>query len=390
MIKKVIVFVNYNFYESKRHFAEKFAEALQRKGIEAQVFDTGELSFNASDAVDIMNVKPDFTCSFNSSTSFTDGRFFWDILKVPHVSFLVDSAIYYLPYLKSPYSILTCVDRSDYNALRAYNFDRVFFWPHAIESDIEMGNEERIYDVVFLGSCYDYESLRLFWKKQLPKEVSAVLDNASDLVLSDRIISISEALAKAWNDSGLPPSNVDFSALFFYLDYYTRGKDRVELIRSISDAKVHVFGDMMNDHICYRNGWPHYLKSKSNVVIHPAVGYTESLNILRKSKICLNSIPCFRNGSHERVFAGLGCGALPITSDSSYWREAFDIGSELLVYRSGHWNEVNDWIKDLLTNNDKREEIILKGRNKVLKEHTWDARVDQLLIELPPLLKKCV
>lgn len=379
MFERVVLFVNYNFYESKRHFAKKFAEALERQGIEVLIIDALEQPL---EAYEIIEYNPDFTCSFNSFNPLPNQKFLWDLLKIPHVSFLLDSAIYYLQYIQSPYSILTCVDRFDCSFLRSHDFEKTFFWPHAIERDIAESVGPRPYDVVFLGSCYDYESLRNFWKLNLSAGLCRVLDNAIEIVLSERIVSIAQALNSAWESSQLPMNDEEFASLFFYLDYYTRGKDRVELIRAIKDAPIHVFGDQMDDHPSYKAGWQHYIGSQPNVTLHPAVSFTEGLNVLRKSKICLNSIPCFRNGSHERVFSGLASGALPITSDSSYWRECFDIGSELLIYKSGHWTEVNGMVKELLTNESKRVEIVTKGRTKVLQEHTWDTRAEQLLTSL--------
>ena len=141
--------------------------------------------------------------------------------------------------------------------------------------------------MVLLGSCYDYETLRETWKLSLTAAQCKVLDDAIDLVLSSPQICLSEALVKAWTASKLPVDGVDFITLFYYLDYYTRGKDRVDLISSIKDAKVHVFGDNSKDIPGSILGWPQYLASQSNVTIHPSVPFTGTFEILRQSKICL-------------------------------------------------------------------------------------------------------
>lgn len=385
MLKKVLLMVNYNLYDSKRHFTKKLAEAMVRKGITTKIIDVNEEAIEGEIGAIIKRFKPDMTCSFNTLSSLTNGKFLWDVLQIPHLSILVDPALYSIQLTNSPYSILSCVDHFDYSAIRSYRFNNVFFWPHGIEADIQESIGERPYDVVFMGSCYDYESLRHYWQERFSSEINKALDHAIDLVLSDKPISLAQALVSAWNSSGLSPQKADFTSLFYFLDNYTKGKDRVELIRSIKDAPVHVFGELVTDHPACKLGWKDYLGKQRNVTIHPSVSFSESLQILGKSKICLNSMPFFRNGSHERVLASFACGALPITSDSLYWREQFAT-DELVIYPPGNWSVINGTVNDLLANKTKRESMVKRGRTKVMQKHTWDERVDQLMQEIPPIL----
>jgi spore maturation protein CgeB len=332
---------------------------------------------------------PTLTCSFNSLLPVSETKFLWDLLEIPHLSILLDPALYSLHLTRSPYSILSCVDRADCGEIQAYQFDNVFFWPHAVERELIIEDDrKRPYEAVFLGSCYDYESLRASWKQRNPEALNKVLDDAIDLVFSEQRLSLAEALVQAWNVAKLDPTGVDFTALFYYLDNYTRGKDRVELIRSIKDTRVHVFGELSQDNAVGILGWSHYLASLPNVTVHPSVPFGEALNILKQSKICLNSMPFFKDGSHERVFASLACGAVPITSDSQFLREAFEDGKELFFYHMNQREAVDGIIKELLTNEPKRKEIALLGGQKVRKEHTWDNRVDQLLKEFPKISER--
>lgn len=387
MLHKATFLVNFNLYESKRHFTKKLSEAMERKGIKTRIIDVDEQPFEANMASEIQRDRPDFTCSFNSFDPMPNGKFPWDIIKIPHLSILVDPALYATQLTNSPYSVISCVDRSDCRAVLSHRFDNVFFLPHGVEKDLEKGKEKRIYDVVFLGSCYDYEGLRAYWQKELPTRVSQVLDDAIQLVLSDSPLSLAESLVTAWNAAKLPPGDVDFSKLFFYLDNYTRGKDRVELIRSIRNAKIHIFGELVADHPACKKGWSHYLSNQTNVIIHPSVTFTEGLNILKQSKISLNSMPFFKQGSHERILTGLACGAWPITSFSTFWNIHFKDKEDLFIYQPGHWNKINEQVEQMLDNEKLRAEQADRGRLKVMNAHTWDNRVDQLLESLPPILK---
>lgn len=388
-LHKICLITKFNGYESKRYFTQKLAEAMQRHGINTKIIDAQQETIGPETIQSIKKFAPDFTCSFNSFEPMDDKHYLWDFLKIPHISFLVDPSFYSTKLINSPYSIISCVDRSDCEIIASNEFERVFFWPHAVERELAAEkNEKRIYDVVLLGSCYDYESLRMAWRQRNPVALNKVLDDAIDLVFSNEQISLGYALAHAWQASQLDPQGVDFATLYYYFDNYTRGKDRVELIRSIKNANVHIFGELAIDNAVGVLGWDNYLASCPNVTIHPSTLFGEGLEVIKRSKIILNSMPFFRDGTHERIFTGLACGCLPITSESKYLREQFIEGENLLFYHANKRDDVNGMIDDLLSNEEKRHEMAAKGREVVMQRHTWDQRVEELMTKIPPMLKQ--
>lgn len=393
MLKKIAILVNYNLYESKRYFTQKFVEALNRKGVETKIFDYELYEKKAQYLNDLQNFAPDLTCSFNSILPLPDGRYLWDWLLIPHLSFLVDPAVYYLDMAKSSYSILSCVDRNDCGLVRSLPFDNVFFFPHAVERELQADPKvDRIYDVVFLGTCNDYESARLDWQARYPAIVNTVLDDAIDLVLSDKFISLTDALVTSLKAHSFTSNELDFSTLFTCLDIYTRGLDRVELIRAIKDPniRVHIFGEGDTHNAWSKYDWNYYVGSQSNVILHPSVSFPKSLEILKQSKICLNSMPFFKDGTHERIFTGLACGALPVTSASKYIAEEFKHGEDLLMYQPKQWDKAGSAITEFLNDEAKRKKTVENGRKKVMQNHTWDARVDMLLKTLPSIMEKII
>ncbi len=387
MIKKIVLITNFNLYHSKRRFTQKFSEALNRKGVETRIIDAEETVLDTETVGSIKKFKPDVTCSFNTLLPFPNKKFLWDLLKIPHWSILVDPSIYSVNLINSPYSVISCVDRFDCEGLAATGFQKSFFWPHGVEKELKSDNGERPYDVAFLGSCYDYENLRGYWQDTLPKKQSDVLDSAIEIVLSDNHTPLQAALVQAWNAAGLFPGQADFATLFYYLDLYTRGKDRVDLIRSIKDANVHVFGDLSQDNVVEKLGWSYYVGSQPNVTLHDSVSFEDSYAIMKQCKICLNSNPFFKNGSHERVFNSYVLGAVPLTSDNLFMREQFEVGNEILLHQNRELDLVNAQVNDLLANETKRQEMANRGRDKVLQHHTWDKRAEQVLEILPALLK---
>lgn len=388
-MERVALLVNYNLYESKRHFTQKLAEAMERRGIETLIVDVNEGPLRVDAVREIQGFAPDLTCSFNTLLPLSEEKYLWDFLSIPHLSMLVDPLMYGMDLTKSPYSILSVVDRNDINEAVIPTFKNLFFFPHAVEKELSFDEKaERPFDVVFLGSCYDYESLRASWQQRNPEGLNKVLNDAIDIVFSDNRSSLANALAQAWGHSGLDPRGVDFVSLFYYLDNYTRGRDRIELIRSIKNVPVHIFGELSTDNAVGFLGWQPYLAGNSNVTIHPSVPFAEGLEIQKKAKICLNSMPFFRDGTHERVFTALACGAVPVTSESVYLRESFADGQDLVYYQSNEWNRVEPTILSLLKDEPRRRAIAASGRQKVMAAHTWDHRVSLLEKELPPILAR--
>lgn len=378
MINRVCLIVNYNLYESKRVFSQGLASALQRLGVEVLIIDVKQEGLNAARIEELKAFDPDLMASFNSFAPDKSGKYIWDYLQIPTLSMLVDPALYAAGISPDPYSLISCVDLDDVESLRQNGYEKVFFLPHATSLD-SSPPVDKCYDVVMTGSCYDYESLRSYWQDNLSPEIQRVLEEAIELVLSPGAISLMKALATSWGKSGLNPEGVDFHQLFFFLDNYTRGYDRVELIRSLPDTEVHVFGKLGHYHQTARRGWEYYLRGMPKVTIHPPLLFQDALLMQKQAKICLNSMPFFKNGSHERILTSLAAGAVPITSESLWTKSEFEDGKDLLIYVPGHYEGLEQSIQNLLTHEEQRKVIVERGSQKVAKRHTWDTRAEELV-----------
>lgn len=373
---KIEVLAKFNQYESKRYFAAKIVEAFMRAGVDARLFDM------ETDGDLIAKERWDgrdggFVCSFNRVAKDSNGRYVWETMAKPYISFLVDPVVYNMETVTMDKSLATCVDRDDCLFASCFGKNNVLFMPHAVERELDPGTSDRIYPVVLIGTCYDPDNLKAYWRKHLPSDLKDVVEeaiqNSFALVQKTFVQATLEALQKR----GLKPEDVPFQKLLYYVDYYMRGYDRIELVRSIRDTEVHVFGGTAWRAETPISGWNRYFASQKNVIVHPAVPFEDSLEILKKSKICLNSVLSVRNGSHERVLASYACGAMPISSDNLYWREQF--GEDIILYPYENRLVVEERIKELLADEPLRRSLVERGREKVMARHTWDNRVDLLL-----------
>lgn len=385
MSREIWIGTYYNLYESKKYFSAKLAEALRRQGFKVSVLDLNfEENLKFFGQPHERRPMPYFFCSFNRTPADAQGLFFFDVYKVPNLSILVDPAIYDMNIIKSPYSIISCVDKFDCEYVKQNNFEKVFFFPHAVERELGFDElQERPYDVVFLGSCYDHPGLHRVYRHLYPDAVWHAIQDGIEMYQYDSTCTLWQAADWVLNKGHLAAINRDI--IIYYIDNYVRGLDRYELIRSIKDAQVHVFGAT-----CWRpeavRGWSQALAGQPNVVVHPAIPFKESLEILKRSKICLNSMPFFKNGTHERIFTGLACGCLPVTTENLWVRDNFVENEELVLYQQSNRSHINDKINYYLADETERRRVVMQGHAKVMRDHTWDQRAEQLLQVMPPFV----
>jgi spore maturation protein CgeB len=388
MIKRMDLFMPpKSQYGVLHHFTRKMAEALSRQNIFCRVLEA-EYNNPRPFLEKIFNDSPDCTLSFNGLLPDKEDRFFCDLIRIPHVACLVDSPNQFFPLAKSPYTIITCPDRFACDFFRGLNAQNVLFMPHGVEKELAPDpKEERTYDVVMLSSCIDYEKIRESWKTLFPDAVCKLMDEAAEITLSDQDTPYVQAFVKAVDhavgkSNGLDPSKIDFFLVFDQLEMYIRGKDRVELVKGVKDAKVDIFSSGNT------GLWKKYLgKAHSNAIIHDAVPFEQALDVMKKSKIVLNSCPWIKNGGHERIFASIACGALVITNENIYMREHFKDRQNILFYQHGKWTDVNQKVNEYLADKSKREKVAAKGREIVMRDHTWDQRAKILVEQLNPILK---
>lgn len=374
-------------YGVLHHFTKKMSEALTRQGVMCKILES-EKNNPAPFLEELFNNPPDCTLSFNGLLPDDEGRFFCDLIKIPHVACLVDSPNQFFLLAKSPLTIITCPDRFACDFFKGLNCEKVLFMPHGVEQDLNFNEtEKRIYDVTMLSSCIDYEAIRKSWPKIFSKGLCQVLDEAAEMTLSDSETPYVQAFVQTLDRhasklGGIDPREINFFEVLDQLEMYIRGKDRIKLVQGIKDAKVDVFGSAESADI-----WKKYLGSQSNVIIHDAVPFEEALKIMKQSRIVLNSCPWIKNGTHERILAALACGALVITNENIYMRENFKDNKDIVFYQHGKWDRANDVVNEYLSDENKRKKLVEKGRQKVMKHHTWDQRAENLLRELKGCLK---
>ena len=376
-------------YGVLHHFTKKLFEALARTNVSCRLLEAKR--DNPKPFLDeLFKDPPDCTLSFNGLLPDNEGRFFCDMIRIPHLACVVDSPNDFVSLVKSPFSIISCTDRLSCDFFQGLGSQNVFFMPHGVEKELTPDpHSKRDYDVVMLASCIDYEGIRSGWKDKYPAALCKVMDDASEIVLSDQETSCYQAFVQALDKhmsqqkGGIDPQKIDFISILDEIEMYIRGKDRVELIKAIKDAKVDIFGSSEG------MGWKKYLGGKrSNIKIHDPVPYEQALEIMKHSKIVLNSCPWIKNGTHERILSGLACGAVVITNENIFMRENFKDGENIVFYQHQKRDKANHRVNEYLENSTKWQQVASKGRQAVMNAHTWDHRAAALIKELSSILRR--
>jgi len=377
----------YSRYEVLQSFTKSLANSFRELGVRVSILEGNKDGFKLL-YHEVTHDPPDCTLTFNALLPDQEGRFLSDMLQIPHVSCLVDPPFYFLELLKGRYNIITCVDRFGVDFLKSVHFTHSLFLPHAVDKKLvetsPAPRSERPFDVVMLGSFTNLDAIKNQWIIRYGKAFADLLEETAHRSLSNLDLSHAQILAQATQH--VDTRSVNFIELAIDIERYLKGLDRIELLRHIKDVRVDLFGGPHE-----KATWSEFLGSDHpNIIVHEEVGYIKALEIMQKSKIVLNTSAFFKYGAHERIFNGIACGAAVLTNQNDYLASQFTHEEDILFYRPPGTHEVNDYLVEYLKDDQKREELVQRGREKVLQAHTWDHRAAFLYDQLEPMIEEIV
>jgi spore maturation protein CgeB len=236
---------------------------------------------------------------------------------------------------------------------------------------------------VFFGSFIDPEECREKWKEQFPPVIGELIENSAQEALGGKrhFVEIFFSLVNAKKSEGVVET-FSLPEALQELELYLKALDRINVLQSITSCKVDVFGNSI-----HQNTWKNYFAGQSNIFFHPAVAFTEALQIMKQAKIVVNSSVKSVYGAHERVFSGMACGAAVLSSRTTFLEELFVDEKSILFYQPGRYQEINDKVKLYLKDEKKRQVIVEQSADLVKKHHTWDERLKLLLPQVMPVIK---
>ena len=371
-------------YDSTFWLADLYGRALERLGYEVEYFSTAkEPVLNLERFI---GKKYDAVIDFNSLATGLDteeGEWFFDKIEAPFYDYILDHPMYHNKQLKVPlknFRVL-CLDYDHEEYIRKYypHIKSVHTLPlFALPLEPEMdGKEERNIDVLFMGTYMPsnqiYEQINSF-DKPLSNEMKGI----AEILMENTHLTQEQALLKQQESSEFWQNTMnirDRLYAYFLADVYVKAHYREKMIEAAlkSGRKVIIYGEQWN---LYEN------TGVKNLEIHKMVAFGQTPEVMRRAKICLNIMPWFKAGIHDRVFTAMNAGAAVLTDNSRMLKEEFEEKKDILIYDLNRMEQIPGQISYALENEKWLENLAQNGRKKVIERHSLEKRAEQLSVIL--------
>lgn len=309
----------------------------------------------------------------------------WEYYRIPYYDIQMDHPFHYADKIKHmPDTVrLYCIDRKHVEYVKRFfkNIHWVDFLPHggtAIdEQDLAvLPLAERPVDVLYAGSLSkyriellipDFDQFRGFDAGELCNQVLQELVRHPSRTTE-------EVLEEYFGELELPMTEEKLGAYisqFRFLDAYAVSFFREQSVRLLVEngIRVAVYGEGWE-----RTDWCDH----PNLILCGKVLAPEVLPLMYHSKIVLNTMTWFKDGSHDRVFNGMLAGAAVVSDSSLYLKEKFENHKEIELFELEEIGELPAIVEDLLDDLPRAQQIADAGREKALQEHTWELRAREI------------
>lgn len=210
------------------------------------------------------------------------------------------------------------------------------------------------------------------WRAAGENFVTKVFDAAADIALAHDTLSLEQAFDKAVaaHDVTLSPklrTSLISKAQEVY--QFVEAQRRHSLLSTLNAAGIPV--------VVYGKGWQ---DSPFAAFDWRGEGsFEETLALLRRTRLVLNSNNNFVAGGHERVFAAQINGAAVISDTSLFYEQAFTPGQDILLYRWTALDAVPEQIRQALADPVGLESVARAGFRRTRAENGWDARARHII-----------
>lgn len=387
--------MNIFFYRYNSICEPAFISLFKSIGINV-VEDTTEMSNKTASASDLVKRVSD-TLSKNNFLFVMSINFFpalssvCNIFKIPYVSIIVDCPIWelYSDEIKNPINRILIFDKYQYNIFYPMNKTGVFHLPlcadnitfsNALNNATADMKKKYECDISFVGSLYSEKCLYNTLKSISPYNkgyIDAIIKIYTGLFGINNISEcLSDDITKSiLQDLDIPNFSKDSSIDFkeYIADTLIGTKiseaDRILVLKELSEN----YG--LNIDLYTGSDTPMLPKVKNRGL---AKSLTEMPIIFNQSKINLNiTSKSIKTGISQRVFDVLACKGFLISNYQEELFEYFTPGKDLEIFSSVE--ELNDKIKYYLEHDNERFAIANHGYDTVLKHHSVEMRVKDIL-----------
>lgn len=384
-------------YDTLDLFTEELSTAFRIRGYETEILDVRDMQNSLVKLSEFIKQPVTAMITFNNlgfNMELTEGKNIWEQLDIPSINILMDHPCFYHDALvHAPFhSVVLCIDKNHMKYVQRFypNIPTVGFLPHAgcIHVEDYKKLKDRKTDVLYAGglSAYVNGAIRPDWEKYDKFDGK----NLADLVLKKLIetpaFTTEETVELILHSQGIYLGEEEMRLLIAdmrYIEGLAVSYFREGAIKALLEAGINV--------TVYGAGWDKCsLASHPNLIYGGKIPAIEILEIMKDTKIVLNTMTWFKDGTHERVFNGMLAGAVAVTDKSEYMLETF-CGIEriadkeyntdkahLAFFELEELKKLPDKVLYLLENLGQAQEIANRGYQKAKKEHTWDVRAKEI------------
>lgn len=386
--KKMRFILFYSGIESFNHFTDQIDKELKQMGHETFILDLrdakGAVNHSLTGLTEFMHCHVDAAIGYEQMP--VTGHAFvelWDEADIPVISIFMDPPFRFGNYNRDlPKNYLRfCCDSEHISFCRRFyssSIPNVHFLPHAatVPTDAVPSFNEKKYDLLFSGTYYSPDGYLSTIKEKYSDNLRNLLYEAIDFMKSYPEHSFPTAVDRILSLGGY---NADEKTRLLVMesgeeaDWYIRMYYREKVVDSILDSG--------RDLWLLGRGWENHKKAgfKNMHILSDRVSFRESLRFMADSRINLNVMPWFKDGTHDRIFNTLLRDSLPLTDSSLYLKDHFTDHSSIEFYDLYHIDKLPSIIEALLKHPDNTQRIIKAGKQIVIEKFTWKNIVYELI-----------
>ena len=382
---RVLVIKAQSQYGGTRLFADEAAAAFIRRGDQADILDLGDRTEVEPElARAAAGPRPDLVLSFNILGDFRTaaGRTIAQLFACPHAVWHTDYVLTSWHRLQGTPrdTTLLVVDPTQVDALAAvagpdrYN---ARFFPHAAVG-------EPVADEPDADAFVAARPIPVLWSGGFAPPVrpwsgaaagtQRVMEAAVELAMAGEWMSPHLALAQVLKAVGLDlsdPAKRQHLVNAWMVDADVRVRRRQAFLFALAESGIEL-------HAC-GHGWEPYLHLFRNLTYHGPVEMPRMVELMRQSRVVLNTNGNFGAGSHERPFSASVAGAATFSDFSRYYAAEFRAGQDIELFS---WLDLGGAMERLraLSADPQRCWRMGKSAKQLTKaRHTWDRRIPDLL-----------
>jgi hypothetical protein len=212
------------------------------------------------------------------------------------------------------------------------------------------------------------------WRDWEESPAKTIVEEIAGRMAADGRLPVLDALKSTLADLGaeLTPALMEqFVPLLQAPQFFAEAYHRDALLNAMgrSGAPLTVYG----------NGWEPLVERYPSFTWGGVGSFEETLHLVRRARVVLNTNNGFVAGGHERVFTAMAAGAAVFSDYSKYYADVFKVGQEIALFAWPHMAEAPGQLSDLLSEGDKLARLARAGAKRVQAEHRWSDRAGRIV-----------